>query len=201
MNTTLSATKPYRALSHEDREEIMFGRRLGKSIREIARYLDRHPSVISREIKNNSTEDGRYQAYWAQNRSHARRKKFRWRERIPDETIREYLKEKLELGWSPEQIAGRIRRDLPGISVSHETIYQYIFKKDRSLTKYLVCGRQTRKKRIHKRGKRVMIANRTGIEERPEQVNTRTERGHWEGDTAISRKSKTALMVLHGGKR
>jgi len=59
MNTTPSETKSYRALSHEDREEIMIGLRLGKSIREIARYLDRHPSVISREIKNNSTEDGR----------------------------------------------------------------------------------------------------------------------------------------------
>ena len=200
MNTTPSTFRTYRVLTHGEREEIMIGIRTEKSIREIARELGRHPSVILREINNNKTEDGRYQAYWAQQRSNRRRQESRKRERIADEEIREYLQEKLELGWSPEQIAGRIGRDFPGKSVSHETIYQYIFKKDRSLTQYLVCGRKNRRKRIQKRGKRVMIANRVGIEERPDEANRRTERGHWEGDTAISRKSKTALMVLHERK-
>lgn len=200
MNTTQSAPRTYRVLSPEDREEIMVGIRTEKSIREIARMLDRHPSVILREMKNNSTEDGRYQAYWAQQRSKIRRRESRRRDRIADEEIRSYLKEKLEQGWSPEQIAGRIRRALPGKTVSHETIYQYIFTKDRTLIQYLVCGRKNRKKRIQKRGKRIMIANRTGIENRPDEANLRTERGHWEGDTAISRKSKTALLVLHERK-
>lgn len=200
MNTTLSSSRSYRVLSHHAREEIMIGIRTKKSIREIARTLDRHPSVILREIKNNRTEDGRYQAYWAQQRSVIRHKESRKRERIEDTEIREYLKQKLELGWSPEQIAGRIGRDLFGKAISHETIYQYIFKQDRELTQYLVCGRKKRRKRIHKRGKRIMIANRIGIEERPEVANARNERGHWEGDTAISRKSKTALMILHERK-
>jgi IS30 family transposase len=129
-----------------------------------------------------------------------RRRESRKRERVGDEKVREYLTEKLEIGWSPEQIAGRIGRDLPGKTVSHETIYQYIFKQDRELTQYLVCGRKNRRKRIQKRGKRVMIANRQGIENRPDAANSRTERGHWEGDTAISRRSKTALLILHERK-
>ena len=106
------------------------------------------------------------------------------------------MHEKLELEWSPEQIAGRIKIDIPEKSISHETIYQYIFKKEHSLTQFLTCGRKKRRKRIQKRTKRTLIPNRVGIEERPEGVNERKETGHWEADTAVSRQSKEALMVL-----
>jgi IS30 family transposase len=110
------------------------------------------------------------------------------------------VREKLEEGWSPEQIAGRIRLDKPGTRLSHETIYQYVFKTERNLTQYLQCGRTNRRKRVHKRARRVLIPYRTGIEVRPESVNTREEHGHWEGDTAVSRQSKQALMVLQERK-
>jgi IS30 family transposase len=111
--------------------------------------------------------------------------------------VRAYVHEKLEKHrWSPEQIAGRIRMDIPGTRVSYETIYEYVFKKERSLIQYLQCGRKHRRKRKNKRAKRVMIPHRTGIEERPESINERREPGHWEGDTAVSRQSKAALMVL-----
>ncbi len=200
MDSTAPSTRTYIVLLPEEREEIMIGLRYGESIRSIAIRLRRQPSVISREIRQNSTEDGRYQAYWAHQRSRRRRRISRQRERIPDSQIRLYLRTKLELGWSPEQIAGRISVDVPGKRVSHETIYQYIFKKDRSLTQYLVCGRKNRRKRIQRRGKRVMIPNRTGIGDRPDGANSRNEIGHWEGDTAVSRQSKTALMVLQERK-
>ncbi len=200
MKYTLQPVRSYRVLTHAEREEIMINLRGEKSIREIARVLNRHPSVISREIKNNRTEDGRYQAFWAQNRSKRRRKNSRRRERIADRGKRSYIREKLTSGWSPEQIAGRMGRDQPGRSISHETIYQYIFKIERSLTQFLVCGRKKRRKRIQKRGKRVLIANRKGIEQRPVGANTREEIGHWEGDTAVSRQSKATLMVLQERK-
>jgi len=196
MQFTVFTTRSYRVLSPEEREEIMIGRRQSESIRSIARRLKRNPSVVSREIKNNSTEEGRYQAYWAQMRSERRRRQSRWRERIADRRVRHYVHEKLSLGWSPEQISGRIRLDMPGKRVSHETIYQYVFKTDRSLTQFLVCGRKNRRKRVRKRTKRVVIPYRTGIEERPEHINNREEIGHWEADTAVSRQSKQALMVL-----
>lgn len=196
---TTKAKRLYRILTPSDREEIMIGLRKNESIRTIAKTINRNPSVVSREIKNNITEDDIYQCYWAQKRSERRRKVSRLRERISDYEIRSYLEEKLKQEWSPEQIAGRIKLDL-GKSVSYETIYQYIFKKDRSLVKYLLCGRKHRRKRKLKRKRRVMIPDRTGIEERPKTANTREEVGHWEADTAVSRQSKTSIMVLQERK-
>jgi len=86
--------------------------------------------------------------------------------------------------------------EAPGKHVSYEPIYQYIFKKERSLTQYLICERKKRRKRIQKRGKRILIPQRVGIELRPESINTRKEYGHWEADTAVSKQSKEALMIL-----
>ena len=196
MQSTGKAARSYRPLTHIEREKIMIGRRNKESVRAIAAGLGRHPSVVSREIKANSTEDGRYQAVSAENRSRRRRRVSRRRERIPDRRVREYVREKLTLSWSPEQIAGRIRVDMPGKRISYETIYLYVFKVERSLTSYLACGRKHRRKRKYKTAKRSLIPARTGIEERPERANNRSECGHWEADTAVSRQSKAALMVL-----
>lgn len=196
MQCSANRRRSYRVLTHAEREEIMIGIRAGESVRSIARGLGRCASVVWREIRANSTEDGRYQAFWAQSRSKRRRRQSRQRERIADAAVRAYVRKKLRLGWSPEQIGGRIARDMPGKRISHETIYRYVFTIERSLTPYLACGRKNRRKRVHKRAKRVLIAYRTGIEERPERVNNRREHGHWEADTAVSRQSKAALLVL-----
>lgn len=196
MNTNLKPTRSYRVLTEEERVEIMIGIRMKKSLRQIAKDLGRNVSVISREIKNYSTSDGAYQSTWAKNRSAIKRKQCRIRNRIDDYEIRAYIEQKLKLGWSPEQIAGRLPLEIPGKTISYETIYQFIFKNRRDLTEYLQCGRKKRRKRKNIRTKRVMIPGRTGIEHRPEQVNNRSEYGHWEGDTAVSRQSKACLMVL-----
>lgn len=196
MQCTVEPTRSYRVLSHREREEIMIGRRTQESLRSIARRLGRNVSVISREITANSTEDRRYQAFWANARSQRRRKRSRTRPRIGDEAVREYVEQKLKLGWSPEQIAGRLPIDKPGKRVSYETIYQFIFKTRRDLTQYLQCGRKKRRKRKDRRKKRVLIPDRVGIEQRPTYINDRGECGHWEGDTAVSRQSAEALMVL-----
>jgi len=85
---------------------------------------------------------------------------------------------------------------MPGKRISYETIYQYVFKQERALTQYLQCGRKQRRKRRNKRGKRIMIAHRVGIEQRSPQIQESSECGHWEADTAVSRQGKAALMVL-----
>ena len=196
MQSTAETTRSYRVLSHTEREEIMIGRRTGRSLRDIAKTIGRNVSVISREIKANSTEDGRYQAFWARTRSTRRRKLSRSRPRIRDSAIQKYVEQHLKLGWSPEQIAGRLPIDHPGRRISYETIYQFIFKTRRDLTQYLQCGRKQRRKRKDPRQKRVLIPDRVGIEQRPAHINDRTEHGHWEGDTAVSRQSAHALMIL-----
>jgi transposase, IS30 family len=196
MQSTAESTRSYRVLSHEEREEIMIGRRTGLSLRDIARRLGRNVSVVSREVRANSTEEGRYQAFWAHTRSTRRRKLSRTRPRIHDLAVQEYVEQHLKLGWSPEQIAGRLPIDHPDKCVSYETIYQFIFKTRRDLTKHLQCGRIHRRKRKDPRKKRVLIPERTGIDQRPAHIADRSEYGHWEGDTAVSRKSPNALMIL-----
>jgi IS30 family transposase len=160
MKDTANKKRPYRVLSPAEREEIMVGLRTDRSLRSIARSLKRNPSVIARELQNNRTEDGRYQAYWAEQRSQRRRRDSRKRPRIGDPLTREYPRAKLKLGWSPEQIAGWIALELPGTTLSHETIYLYIFNQKPSLTQYLACGRKRRRKRAKKHAKRVLIAQR-----------------------------------------
>jgi IS30 family transposase len=113
-----------------------------------------------------------------------------------DVAVQQYVERHLKLGWSPEQIAGRLPIDYPGKRVSYETIYQFIFKTRRDLTQYLQCGRKQRRKRKDPRKNRVLIPERTGIDQRPVHIADRSEHGHWEGDTAVSRKSAEALMVL-----
>lgn len=196
MQSTVKTARSYRVLSHEDREEIAIGLRMNESFRDIARRIGRNVSVIYREVRANSTEDGRYQAFWANARSAIRRKSSRTRPRIRDLDVQEYVERHLKLGWSPEQIGGRLPIDHPGKRVSYETIYQFIFKTRRDLTQYLQCGRKHRRKRKDPRKKRVLIRERTGIDQRPACINDRSEYGHWEGDTAVSRRSATALLVL-----
>ncbi|MCK4334104.1 IS30 family transposase [candidate division WOR-3 bacterium] len=108
---------------------------------------------------------------------------------------------KLKEDWSPEQISGRIGIDHPGLSVSHEAIYQYIyhpFTPDRE--ELIGCLRRSHRRR-NKKGAapdkhKPKIVNRIGIEHRPPEADTRNEFGHWEADTLVSRKSLVALVSL-----
>ena len=107
------------------------------------------------------------------------------------------MHEKLKLGWSPEQIAGRIAFDQPLDSISHEAIYQYIYQEAKDLIGYLPRRHKKRyRMRYLRKAKRSQIPNRILITERPEEVNQRTVFGHWETDAMISRRSKAALNVL-----
>ncbi len=128
----------YRHLSYEERIQIQTLLKEKISIRKIAKRLGRKPSTISREIKRNFWDACRieYNSSCA-NRKYKERKVKANRKRpkkMQDEQILSYTKEKLELGWSPEQIAGRISRDIPGLTVSHETIYQYVYKQGDAIT-------------------------------------------------------------------
>ncbi len=136
--STFKTTRVYRILSPVDRKVVMIGYRNKESIRSIARSLNRQPSVISRGITANLTEDGKYHWYWAQKRFERRRRKSRQKDRMRDPEVRAYLEEKLKEEWSPVQIAGRLPVEKVGKKTNHETIYQYIFKVGRTLIPYLL---------------------------------------------------------------
>src|SRR5665213_797810 len=118
----------YRQLSVEERVTIQMLRAQKKSLRYITETLGRPPSTIAREVRRNSY-GSRYLALFAKERALARTKSIFRYARIGDSLVRAYVIDKLKAGWSPEQIAGRIRIDRPGLSVSHEAIYQFIYRR------------------------------------------------------------------------
>lgn len=173
------------------------------SIREIARRLGRNPSTISREINRNTPPlVKRYTPHVAQEKYEYRKQTVRQRPRLKDPKIIVYLKEKLKLSWSPEQIAGRWNRTHKKLAISHEAIYQYIYVSTRpgdedDLRVYL---RRKHKRRQRKyilfKEPKTTIPNRVSIDLRPKEVNRRTTCGHWEGDSLVSKKNTVSLQTL-----
>lgn len=195
--------KVYKHLTIHEREEIACGLEKGLTQNEIAQKLKRPASTISREINRNGTQirQTQYRAHRAQLRSDVRKNESHKKIRLHDSKVRRYVISKLKAGFSPEQIAGRIAKDLPGCKTNHESIYLFVYQDCPELTEFLVWGRRKRRKRAIKAGKRVVkIPNRVMIENRPEEINERTSLGHWEADTVVSRKSKSALVVVRERK-
>ncbi|MFH0793777.1 MAG: IS30 family transposase [bacterium] len=189
-------------MSAEERDLLSVLRAGGAGVREIARKLGRDPSSISREVGRNSSETyGKYLGHRAQGRADQRRQVASRHARIRDPKMREYVEKHLAKQWSPEQIAGRAKRKRIG-RVSHETIYQYIYAQEdrehqKELIEYLRRAHRRRKPRCAGRhDRRGKIPNRTPLAERPAEAAARRCKGHWEGDTMVSRQSKAALKVM-----
>lgn len=192
--------KRYQELTLEERERIAVLKGFGKSIREIAQDLGRNHSTVSREIRRNSCVVAKRRCYLvhrAEMRTRRRKMLRGKRERLKDPRIRDYVREKLQLHWSPEQIAGRIRLDHLGLTISHEAIYQYVYEEAWELFHYLPRKHKRRRLRFNYRKPRgLVIPSRVFIGERPERINQRLVLGHWEADSAVSRTSSVALHVL-----
>ncbi len=199
----------YKHFTIEEREKIqeLFWQK--KSIRTIARHLERSPSSVSREIKRNLPKEHlRYTPRLAHARALSKRGCRGREKRLKNDFIRSYVMLHLKKGWSPEQIAGRLSEEQPGMSISHEAIYQYIYAQFyRSGYGPLKSGKDDLRiylKRRHKRRipkgarrcQRVKNPDRPSIEERPQHIEKRVEPGHWEGDRLESRRSKAGLNAL-----
>ena len=194
--------KRYRHLGLKEREVIENMRRAERSIREMARVLSRSPSSISRELRRNRlTVHASYLDHHAQERADRRQSNTSRRMRLKSDKIRDYVVSKLNQDWSPEQIAGRIKIDHPGLSISHEAIYQYIYHLSTPNRGELIgCLRRSHKRRKRKGAApdkhKLKITGRIGIEQRPFEVETRARFGDWEADTLISRRSKAAVLSM-----
>jgi transposase, IS30 family len=167
-----------------------------QSLRMIAKTLNRSKSTISRELKRNNAKAGLYLPDRAhlKMRSRCQRSKHKFMGITP-ETLSE-IKARLQQYHSPEQIAGQMKRQgLKG--VSYETIYQMIYTNYHGLGEYRRYLRQARKQRRRKgtTQKRGGIPGRVGIEHRPMIADTKTEIGHWEGDTVIGGHHAGALVT------
>ena len=190
--------KIYEQLSSEERDKIAIYQAHGYNQSDIARMLHRNRSTISRELKRNQPSYSQeYLPHYAQKKSQKRLRYSRKKERMRNLEIRDYVDAKLKEGWSPELIAGRLEQEHPGLSISHETIYQYIYEQEPELIMYLVRSHKKRRKRSFGiKSTKVIIPRRVFIDERPQEINNRSEVGHWEADTVVSRQSKKSLAVL-----
>jgi IS30 family transposase len=191
----------YKHLSSEERDKIAYLRAQGKSISDIAESIGRNKGSISRELNRNRSPI--YNVYLA-NRAHERAVKRKHesvhRQRIRNPLTRRYIMKKLKLKWSPELISGRLALEYPDLRISHEAIYQFIYDQSirtkHNLVPYLTRAHKRRRLRTHShRHKTLHIPRRVSIKERPWEVQTRIQPGHWEADTLISRRSKAALAV------
>lgn len=189
----------YSQLSESDRELIFLGREKGKSIRMIAKEIGRNPATVSRELNRNKDPDGLYKPSSAQMLSKERRILANSQNHRKDPRVLNYVREKLILNWSPEQTAGRMKLDIPGFSISPETIYQYIYaKENRSLGLWVYLRRcRSRRSSWHERKpQKEKIPNRIFIDTRPRYVDQRLEYGHWETDLVLgTRTTRDAISV------
>ncbi len=192
------------ALSLEEREEISRGIVADLSIRAIASQLGRSPSTVSREI----TRNGGYQYYraaQAENNAWDRAQRPKLCKLVLNRRLSRKVESKLQIKWSPQQIAGWLKRVNPGDErnqVSHETIYRSLFIQARGALKKELqeC---LRSKRSIRRGKTSSLKgiglgampNAISIRERPASVEDRAVPGHWEGDL-IEGSNKTFIATL-----
>jgi len=186
-------------ISGSERDQIAILLASGTSLRKIAKRLGRSVSSISDEITRNSLK-GQYKPIAANALSWQRNRQSRRTNPLKSAKIFSYVFEKLREGWSPEQIAGRLKRLNKGKSViCHETIYRYIYSpegKKRHLAEYLV--RHHRKRRpwygryLYRRG----IPLRVSIRLRPEEINAKKTFGHWEADVVEGKGHDKGIQTL-----
>jgi len=188
----------YKQLSLFERERIVALVQLGKSYREIGQLLNRNHTTISREIKRNKhviPDMIGYVAQCAQQAYKQRKNHVGQRLRLKNMGLRNFIEEHLKLAWSPEQIAGYLKRQKQ--SISHEAIYQYIYGERRDL-----IGLLARRHKLHyhknafRKRQKSRIPNRVSIDVRGKAIDNRREYGHWESDSIVSSKSVASLNVL-----
>jgi len=208
------------ALTLAEREEISRAVVAGYSIRWIAASLGRVPSTISREIKRNGGL-GCYRASQADQAAWDRARRPKACKLAECRRLAYVVAEKLRRQWSPEQIAGWLKRTYPddaSCQVSHETIYRSLFIQSRGalkkeLLEHLRRTRAMRRSRHHtqKTDDHGRITGTVSISERPATVEDRAVPGHWEGDllfgsknsqiaTLVERQTRYVMLVRVGGK-
>lgn len=191
----------YAHLTADERDRLAALKADGLSLRAIARALGRAPSTISREIGRNALDSGAYRPHLADGAYMLRRQR---RARLEtDAKLAAYVTDRLTEGWTPEQIAGRLRLGIEtGLrTVCAETIYGWIYRaaqKAGRLWRFLTRHHARRRKR-HGRVSRDTIAEKAHISQRSGDADARATVGHWEADLVICKRSRPVL-VLHERK-
>lgn len=186
-------------LTFYDRQQLEFWFRTRKSLRAIAVIVKRNHTVLARELKRNGFGDRkRYRADLAQRIFERRIHKQRQGKLDKYPELKEYVVSGLKKDWSPDVIAGRLKKEGQKRTISRESIYHYIYNKDgrfEGLYRYLRQGRFKRQRRYSRKTSKLSISERKSIHLRPWHVEERERYGDWESDSVMFSKQKTALSV------
>jgi IS30 family transposase len=190
----------YSQLCVEERCEIARLSSEGRSLRQIAADLHRAPSTIARELKRNSGTRQDYRAGYAEEQARARRWSGGKLDR--DAALRERILSHLVQGWSPEQIAGRLRQADGKAVIGAETIYRFVYAQiarhnDYSWRHLLPRAKFKRGRRPSKGGSPALhMSHRIPLTQRSHEADDRLTPGHWEADLmAFARYGQTILML------
>ncbi len=200
--------KKYQHFTIEEREKVQEFLWQNKSIRTIAKALNRSPSSVSREIKRHLPKERRQYTPRVAHEQALKNRRSRGRaERLKNDIVRNYVVDHLKQRWSPEQIAGRMKQDI-GETVSHEAIYQYVYSQihrngygylkpgKEDLRVYLRWKRKRRQAKGMRKSQRVLRPEGISIDLRPKIIETRKRFGDWEGDTVESKDHKPGINTL-----
>ncbi|MFE7261374.1 IS30 family transposase [Streptomyces sp. NPDC057592] len=197
---------PSRYLREGDRIYIADRLREKATVRAIAGELGRSPSTISREIRRNRHPgNGQYRPHAAQARADARRPRPKPGKISQNPELRDFIQDRLNLRWSPEQICQALRTQFPQraeMHVVHETVYQALYVQGRGelrreLARALRTGRARRKPRRQAQQRQPRFSTpMVMISERPAEAEDRAVPGHWEGDLIIGKDGASAIGTL-----
>jgi IS30 family transposase len=177
-----------RALSSEERGMIQLGRRLGMSYAKIGEFIGRDKSVVWREVKRNSGDDGEYYASVAHAKAHQARRRPKTFKLVEDEDLCRLIAVWMDDGWSPKLISAMLAfyfGDDQTMQVSHETIYRALYVQTRGklradLAEKLSLKRKQRVPHTADRAKSSPYKDAFTISQRPAEVQDRAVPGHWE---------------------
>ena len=204
----------YRQLSKPERQLIEKLWISGKSKREIARMLERSHSTICYAIKDIKNWDWvrkksgkviktycakKAEKNFVQNKSRCGAKyKF-----IKDSRWLEYIENCVLSGESPKTAIERaeLERVAFNVEISSRTFYNYVEHGISRVTPFDLRFKLRRKQPKHKRIREHKRKMGKSIDERPENINNRTEFGHWEGDCIVDKDGNAILVCLERKSR
>jgi transposase, IS30 family len=191
----------YRHITKDQRVELGGLLRAELKQKDISLILGKSESSISRELTRNQAPNlSGYDARKACLKTMERRIKAnqRFRKIENDLKLKQYIHRKLKKYWSPEQIAGRLKKTYGKTLICHETIYRYVYDQAPELKKYLRSQKGKYRRRAGTKQREIIRESlkKRHISTRPKEADERTELGHYEGDTILDQNQKNAIATI-----
>jgi IS30 family transposase len=187
-------------LTFEERERLSQMHHSGANDKEIGATLGRHPTTIGRELRRNAADfDEEYSPLAAQYRASLRRRHRPLARKMDRPEVRKAVCSRLVERWSPDQIAGRLKREHPHNRrrrVSHQTIYAWIRCQPSEVRRRFRSFLRRGGKRRPRNDRRGQLAGAVSIAGRPKVVDARRRYGDWEGDTVVGARQSGAIVTL-----